>query len=234
MAVLAVRYFRRTGRELDEANERALDGEVTRAADRARFEDRLTQYRTLHDTVLSTLTAISRGGLDPQLPEVRARASREADYLRRLLSGDVATVTHRSLHDALSLVIEDAVALGLRTRYLTDAVPVDIPPGVVTTLAEASREALTNVARHAGTDEAWLTSVGEDNGGVVVRIADQGTGFHPERAVEGLGIQRSIRDRLTAAGGTATVESQPGDGTLVELRWSPASAGAVSQNGVAR
>lgn len=234
MTVLALRYLRRTGAALDAANQRSLAAEVAQAAERSRFEDRLTQYRTLHDTVLSTLTALSRGGLDVQLPEVRARATREADYLRRLLMGEVATSPARTLHEALSFVIEDVTALGLRTHYLTDGVPGDLPPRAVTALAEAAREALTNVIRHSHTNEAWLTSAGQTDGEIVVSVADRGRGFRVERAVTGLGLQRSIRDRLTAAGGTALIDSQPGEGTLVELRWSAAAAGVVSQNGAGR
>jgi signal transduction histidine kinase len=234
MAVLGLRYLRQTGHALDEANDATLAAEVARAAERARYEDRLTQYRTLHDTVLSTLTAISRGGLDVQLPAVRARATREADYLRRLLMGDVAVAPARTLHEALNMVIEDVAALGLCTHYLTDSVPITLPPSVVTAIAEATREALTNVVRHSGTNEAWLTSIGEVDGTVIVRVADRGNGFYPDQVTNGFGLERSIRDRLTIAGGATIIDSHPGEGTLVDLRWSPQTTHPVSGNGAGR
>ena len=61
-----------------------------------------------------------------------------------------------------------------------------------------------------------------DDGGIDVTIEDDGVGFdsrdvRPHR----LGILVSIRGRMSAIpGGSASVESNPGEGVLVRLRWS--------------
>lgn len=230
-AALALRHLRRTGQELDAANARARTAELALISDQVRYQDRLTQYRTLHDTVLGTLTAIARGGLDLQLDAVRARAAREADYLRRLLMGDVAA-HDQTLHEALGQVIDDTTALGLRIHYLADGLPPDLPGHVVRALAEATREALANVVRHAGTHEAWLTGTGETDGTVIVRVADQGCGFESAIITNGLGLQRSIRERIAEIGGEVVIDSQPGDGTLVELRWTSPAVLTVAAVGV--
>lgn len=54
-------------------------------------------------------------------------------------------------------------------------------------------------------------SKGED--GIVLEIADDGTGFDPQGSFPGhLGL-RSMRERLTRFGGTLSIESAPGQGT---------------------
>jgi hypothetical protein len=56
------------------------------ASEESRDAERARQYRMLHDTVLSTLSALARGGLDPSDPLVRQRCAADADYLRGLIS----------------------------------------------------------------------------------------------------------------------------------------------------
>ena len=58
-----------------------------------------------------------------------------------------------------------------------------------------------------------------DGGGVEITVVDDGPGFDPIR-VALRGAQSSIIDRLTAAGGTAAIDSRPGAGTEVRL-WIP-------------
>jgi signal transduction histidine kinase len=94
-------------------------------------------------------------------------------------------------------------------------------------MASAVREAVANVASHAGTGEAWvevsLTASGADAaapGGVQVTVRDAGTGFDPARVDPArLGLRRSITERLADCGGQAFIRSAPGQGTLVSLSW---------------
>jgi len=48
---------------------------------------------------------------------------------------------------------------------------------------------------------------------------DRGRGFDPERTAHGLGLSRSVYARLREVGGRAGVDSAPGEGAQVELRW---------------
>ncbi len=54
-------------------------------------------------------------------------------------------------------------------------------------------------------------------GGTVVRLADDGTGFVPGRGGPGLGLT-GMRERAVLAGGRVDVASAPGRGTTIELR----------------
>ncbi len=71
---------------------------------------------------------------------------------------------------------------------------------------------------HACAGDAWLTAAQED-GKVVVRVVDRGAGFAQASMSAGNGISDSILGRMRDVGGEASVESAPGQGTTVELRW---------------
>jgi signal transduction histidine kinase len=92
-----------------------------------------------------------------------------------------------------------------------------LAPDVVHAFGEATREALNNVHKHAGTNTAWMTVTGGD--AVQVRVVDRGCGFEPGAVRPGLGLAGSIRDRMCDVGGAARVTSEPGEGTCVELAW---------------
>lgn len=190
------------------------------AAEESRDRERARQYRMLHDTVLSTLSALARGGLDPSDPLVRQRCAADADYLRGLISsGGVSS--GNQLQGELAAVGRSQAALGLRVHVHCADVPVDLPETVVRSIADATREALNNVIKHARVDQAWVTALASDGAapGVLVTIADRGRGFNAAAGSAGLGLRDSIGARLAEVGGTATVDSRPGQGTSVELRW---------------
>jgi len=221
---VTVHFMRRflcgQARLIDETAQRQLVLEARRTADRARYTERIRQYRELHDSVLTTLTAIARGGLDHRVDEVRRRCASDADYVRRLV-GEDASGRFTTLGAKLTDVIATAETLGVRVHYLHDGLPADLPAPVADAVADASREALNNVAAHAGVTDAWLTARWDD-GVLTVRIVDRGRGFEPETMVPGFGVCSSITDRMREAGGGATVFGMPGNGVCVELVW-PAS-----------
>jgi signal transduction histidine kinase len=185
------------------------------AAQQARYDERRRQYRMLHDTVLSTLNSIARGA--DSNARLRERCAADADLIRGMISSDPRAFT--SLSAELALVIRDQSALGLRIHSQFGNVPWDLPSGTVAALAGACREALNNVIKHAGTDEAWVTAASYGNGRVSVTVVDRGRGLPPPPFVPGLGLGRSIAARMAETGGTCVIDSEPGEGTCVELRW---------------
>jgi len=107
-----------------------------------------------------------------------------------------------------------------------------VPGPVVAAIAQATREALANVAGHAGTGRAWVSvTPGEapGSGGIRVIVRDTGCGFDPDRVDPArLGVRRSITERVEDWGGSASVESAPGEGTTVCLRWPAAEPGLAA------
>jgi signal transduction histidine kinase len=76
-------------------------------------------------------------------------------------------------------------------------------------------EAVQNATKHAGPDATINISVHEDAGGSLsFEVSDDGAGFDPLDAHEGMGLQ-DLRDRVDAAGGRLSIKSVPGHGTVV-------------------
>lgn len=209
-------YLRRQGSLLDAANTRALDAE----ARKARYAERLEHHRALHDTVLATLTALATGRADPDSSVVRARCAREAAYLRRLIQQTADETACPEIGAALEEAVTSAESLGLKVTTQYHGLP-KVPPEVAAALAGATREALNNVLRHAGTGHAFLTVTGGTPGddGVLITVVDRGPGFDAARVPRGFGLRASVHDRMTAVGGRATVDAASGEGVRVELRW---------------
>jgi len=83
------------------------------------------------------------------------------------------------------------------------------------------QEALSNVARHSNSDEAWVT-LEENNSELNLTIRDNGTGFDlradmDRAAGEGVGLM-GMRERAEHLNGTLAIESVPGKGTSVHVR----------------
>ena len=90
-------------------------------------------------------------------------------------------------------------------------------------LYRIAQEALQNIAKHAKASRA-LVALQLSPSAVVLEIRDDGRGFDPT-AVPGdhFGLQ-IMRERMASAGGSMTLESQPGQGTRLRAQW-PAQAG---------
>jgi signal transduction histidine kinase len=204
--------------------------------------ERREHERLLHDTVLNTLTALTRPGRD--MAGVVGRCRHDVTLMEFVLSAPGGAVSPVGRPYGGLLAGLDAVASEMRARGLDVHVKVtgDVPAGsggrapdagpaipvpVAVAMAHAVREALTNVASHAGTGAAWVetspTAPGGPPGepsGVQVTVRDAGVGFDPARVDPGrLGLQRSIIERMADLGGQASVWSAPGEGTVVRLRW---------------
>ena len=84
-------------------------------------------------------------------------------------------------------------------------------------VVNATREAVTNAAKHAGTGQVDVYA--EVTGAAVdVFVRDRGRGFDPDTIAEDrYGVRNSIIDRMDRHGGTADVRSTPGEGTEVRL-----------------
>jgi len=188
-----------------------------REAERARL------LRETHDTVLQTLEAIAlrSGGGDTaseRLREIRATALQQATALRAVLRED--TARQGGLAAGLRALTEELLRRGFHTELVTGELDGDPPAAVTAALVGATREALTNAAKHAGTGRAVVRAVSRPDG-VEVTVRDHGRGFDPGAERAGFGVDRSIATRMREVGGRAELWSAPGRGTRVTL-WAPA------------
>ena len=83
-----------------------------------------------------------------------------------------------------------------------------------TTLFRIAQESLTNAARHAHAQHAFLSLASEQQY-LCLQIRDDGCGFDATVQHAGLGIA-GMRERAALLGGSLTIQSAPGQGTTVE------------------
>jgi signal transduction histidine kinase len=222
LARLLWRLLRRGGAEADRLLQARFAAERAAATAAARRADQRAHWATVHDTSATTLLMIGLGevaGTEEWLP---CLVRRDMALLAGtpLAGGDGAGVT--DLCTGLRAAAERArVRVGMDCPAGTTA-----PPAVVTALVGATAEALENVRRHAGTGTARFVlrrgpvSTAGEVGSVEVTVADNGPGFEPAAVgPHRFGLAWSVHDRMQAVGGLATVESAPGRGTVVRLRW---------------
>lgn len=216
---------RRTDAETDravEAEQRQGSAETREAAAEARDLERIRQYSELHDTVLHTLEKIARRVWDVQSTEAIENCERDAEYLRGLIIGSGHANVPTDLGTALAGMTRNRSNWGrLRINQQFAGLPADLPPHVVEALVGVTREALNNVAKYAQVDQVWVTGYGDGQGGVTLKVVDQGIGFDPEADHTGWGLPWSMRGRVKEIGGTITISSAPEEGTSVEVSWRP-------------
>lgn len=108
---------------------------------------------------------------------------------------------------------------GIEVRFHLEGTPVPVPDRTESALLRIAQGALANVREHAGARTAALTLsfLGDQ---VVLDIADDGHGFpgagaaDPARGNRGHGLP-AMRARVRQLGGTLTIESTAGEGTVL-------------------
>jgi signal transduction histidine kinase len=172
--------------------------------------------RTLHDGVLQTLAVVERRADDPALARLAREQERE---LREYLfgSGLASIGAGGDLGSALRASAgRFEQSFGGRVDVLVaDDLP-DLGREAIDALAGAVGEALTNAGKHGAADRVTVF-VEPAERGVFCSVKDNGRGFDIATTHEGIGLTRSIRGRLSEAGGRVEVRSRPGDGAEVCL-----------------
>ena len=102
---------------------------------------------------------------------------------------------------------------------------VRLPENVKIAAFRVIQEALNNVSKHSSAEKVDV-SVKMENGGLQIKITDNGNGFDPaavspaeDRRDCGFGL-RSMRERVLVTGGEFAIHSRPGEGTIITANWS--------------
>lgn len=180
-----------------------------RLADSAVLEERRRLARDLHDGLAQELAYISAEAEG----ELAASAQRALDESRRAIAA--LTRPHdEPVGRAVAQAAEEAAhRLGVRLELAVDE-EIATAPAVREELVRIAREAVTNAARHAGTELVRVELAGGD--GLRLRVEDRGCGFDPETPRAGHGLV-SMRERARALGASLSVSSQRDSGTVVEV-----------------
>lgn len=228
--------LRRANDELDE-RVRERTGQLTSLTaelSRAEESERRRIATELHDQVAQTL-ALGKIKINSLLLEDPDRACRGTleDILGLLTISieEIRSLTFQLspplLHDvgleaALEWLAEEfRERYGLRIRFQDDAKPKPLDEGMKGALYWMSREILINTVKHAQAHRV-LVDVLLEAGMAVVRIADDGCGFSPGRALGNASSNNSfgllnIHHRIRHLGGELRIDSEPSKGTTVVL-----------------
>lgn len=180
-----------------------------RQRDDARIAATAAATRRIHETVLNTLTAISLGVSPAQIDQARAACHRDLEQaafgLDLLPDSPLSTI----LAEAARVVGTVTVRLDLSADN-----DVIVPSSIANPLRDAVVEALRNVDRHAGVQEAHI----DVRPGVplMITITDDGVGL-PSDAEERFGLRNAIRSSMATIGGAASAERREAGGTKVTL-----------------
>ena len=220
--------LRQAATAVDRAQAAAFESYSEAVRQHATEVERVQVDSIVHDSVLTTLLSAARA-TTPEAQSLAARmASNAIGYLRQAAiigpsegaSVSLATVAHEVAATAGSLGVPFELRLGeLPART--------IPAAAAEAVQSAAAQAMVNSVQHAGLASGrWVEIRSVNPMGLRVEVGDTGRGFLLGEVPAGrLGLRVSILDRLLNAGGSAEVDTQPGEGTVVTIRW-PARTGA--------
>lgn len=233
--IIILTMLRQAASSVDNAQAAALDRYAHAVRQHATEVERVQVDSIVHDSVLTTLISAARA-YTPQAQQLAATmATNTIGYLRdaAAASPDDGTMVRLT---ALAERITEAVgshsgAFELRARSVGTR---SIPAQAADAIYAAAAQAMVNSSRHAGDDSVtrWVAFRSVAPGGIEVVVGDTGKGFAIEEIPEErIGVRVSIIERLANAGGRAIIQSTPGQGTIVSLRW-PNPAGTATPAGV--
>jgi len=210
---------------------------------RAQEEERQRVAQDLHDVSvqsavllcrrLDAVTEAAETELAPQvvsaLVEARKAAEGISDELRRF-SRDLRPLIldDLGLTPAIKrLVAELSDRSPIQARLTVSGASRRVDPGAELALFRIAQEALRNAERHSGASRVTV-KLAYGGGDVRLGVTDDGKGFSVPSYTTLAGAGRlgllGMHERARLAGGSCTIESQPGKGTRVEAHV-PASGG---------
>ena len=217
--------------ELQEREEILRELSNTMAEERA--DERLQIAGYLHDDLaqvlfrLSLQVDIARKLLDKQdltelhaqLEKIRDSKQETSDRIRALIRD-----LHRSPLGATGLAesiesFTDEVGRDSGIRFHHDVQDIQLPAPIALLIFHIAREGVMNALKHAHPTDVWVavTEAGDD---IVLRLKDNGDGFDVAApGPEGHFGMAMMRERAQVGGGRFEVESAPGDGTTITVRF---------------
>jgi two-component system sensor histidine kinase DevS len=214
------------------ADQAALRFEYARAQRELRrlalVEDQERIAKDLHDGVIQALFAVGLSlqatvtlsgdhRVDQRIQAAVNEIDRAISDLRGYIFGlRPAVLASGHLVDALrELAHELEVHSGVITVVDIDPVLDVALSGRATDLVQVTREALSNVSRHAQATTCRVSLL-RQGGAALLEIDDDGCGFDTAMVTSGMG-RSNIRDRVASMGGSLEIRSVAHEGTTVRI-----------------
>ncbi|HXI69038.1 MAG TPA: PAS domain S-box protein [Verrucomicrobiae bacterium] len=208
--------------------------QLSRQVLQAQEAERKRISRELHDVIAQTLTGITLrlAGLKNEAGLTSKVFGRHLALTQRLVEKSVGIV-HRFARELRPAVLDDlglvpallsflkdfTAQTGVRTHLTAFAGVERLDATRRTTLYRVVQEALTNVARHAHASRVEVRIQKLTDGGLCMKIIDDGKSFSVEQTLvvtngKRLGLL-GMRERLEMVGGRFEIESAAGKGTTI-------------------
>ena len=213
---------------------------LRRLRSRAAAAERSRVARDLHDGVVQSLHAIgfrlyalrttpqkNATERTQELLEIQELVQKETTNLRALIRQlEPLDFDPRRLLDFLGRMIDQfRYDTGIGTKFVCDFADFDLPSSTCRELAGIVREALANVLKHSRARNV-LVKLDAQREVCVLTIEDDGRGFEFSGRVSYAELKNSrrgplvIKERVRAIGGDLTIESSPGQGARLEIKFS--------------
>lgn len=190
-------------------------------------EDRQRIARELHDSVIQEMFAVGLGlqsitdlVADPQVEATLLdsvdRLDRSVESLRRyIFQLRTADSGRRDLDERLQELVSRMGSVYPATVTLSVSVNGRTSSDLDDEVVQIVTEALSNALRHSGADTVEIDVV-QDDDFCVIEVADDGSGFDPDLATSGMGLE-NLHSRVRRLGGDLTIHTS-GAGTTLQVR----------------
>jgi signal transduction histidine kinase len=204
----------------------------------AEMRERNRLAQELHDTVAQTLGYLNLkiGIAENLLADEKIEAAQANLRELKQVIGETYTDVREEIFNLRAKILSGLSFTELLNRYIdkyrrfynldiqliqeVDLAVFDFPPQTTSQLVRIVQEALINIRKHAQVNQAVIR-LGEENGQIRISIEDKGRGFDPATIKEktaSFGLQ-IMRERVESVGGTLEINTVPGQGTQVILRY---------------
>ena len=207
-------------------------------------EERNALAHELHDSLAQTLASLrfqvrmlQDALADQPIPDaarsdlarVRNGLDEAHTELRDLLVGFRATLDRQGLVPALeALTLRLGRETGAHVLFQNECRPFDLSATQELQILRIVQESLANIRKHAQAHTVRVLLTREASGAYVVLIEDDGVGFcvpcASERGGDHIGLT-IMEERARRIGAELRIESEPNEGTRVELVWDGARRG---------
>lgn len=213
------------------------------------LEERSSLAHELHDSLAQTLASLRlqvrmladalEGYTIPDdaradLRRMHSGIDEAHGELRELLASFRAPLDRRGLVPTLDEITRRfGQRTGIHCVFQMGCRPFDLSAAEELQIMRIVQETLTNVRKHAQAQTVRVLLTREQTGEYVLLIEDDGVGFStPQRSGspgEHIGLS-ILEERARRIGAALTIESEPGEGTRVELVFNPSARAATSES----
>lgn len=232
--LIMIAVLRSAASGVDIAQQNALERYSHAVRQHATEAERVQVDSIVHDSVLTTLLSAARA-FSPEAKTLAATMAGNAiGHLREAVAVAPDSEATISGEVVAQRIVSAAESMSEPVAVSTFAEEwCDMPVTVAEAAYSATVQAMINSLQHAGPGvDRWVDVRSHGHQAFTIEIGDRGAGFDPHLIpTERLGVRVSIIERVASAGGRASIDTAPGEGTVITLHWDPPQETADLESG---